>query len=167
MGLHTIREVTAAEVPDVLDFVMQARAGLFPALSAGGLPADLADFRQVYLEGEGRFLIAVENGRIIGSIGYLPYDQRFAQLDYRGARVVEVVRLFVLPEYRRAGLARALYRAVQALAADIGVEVMYLHTHPFLPGAIEFWGRQGFTVVDVETDPVWQTTHMEYRLPVA
>jgi hypothetical protein len=41
------------------------------------------------------------------------------------------------------------------------VEVLYLHTHPFLPGAIGFWERQGFAVVDVEDDPVWHTTHMD------
>ena len=38
---------------------------------------------------------------------------------------------------------------------------MYLHTHPFLPGAIDFWLRQGFEVVDVDADPVWRTTHMQ------
>ncbi|AZE68210.1 acetyltransferase [Pseudomonas synxantha] len=44
------------------------------------------------------------------------------------------------------------------------MEVVYLHTHPFLPGAIDFWIRQGFEVVDVEADPVWQTTHMHRSL---
>jgi hypothetical protein len=39
--------------------------------------------------------------------------------------------------------------------------VLYLHTHPFLPGALGFWERQGFRIVDVESDPVWRTTHME------
>lgn len=82
-------------------------------------------------------------------------------MDYQGHKTVEVVRLFVLPAFRRCGLARELYRALEAMARTEGVEVMYLHTHPFLPGAIDFWLRQGFAVVDVEADPVWQTTHMQ------
>ncbi|AZE68212.1 acetyltransferase [Pseudomonas synxantha] len=65
---------------------------------------------------------------------------------------------------RCCGLAGELYRSLEALARADGVEVVYLHTHPFLPGAIDFWIRQGFEVVDVEADPVWQTTHMHRSL---
>ncbi len=161
----TIEQVTSADVPQTRDFVLQARAALFPKLSASGMPADLAHFEQTYLQGEGCFLIARQRGRIVASIGYVPYDLRFAQLDYRGLKVVEVVRLFVLPQCRRSGVARALYDALKARAVEAAVELMYLHTHPFLPGAIEFWRRQGFTVTDVEDDPLWQTTHMQCRLP--
>lgn len=156
--------VTATEIPEVLTFVQQARAELFPKLSASGLPADLACFEAVYLRGDGRFLVARVDGLIVATIGYLPYDGRFPQLDYRGRKVVEVVRLFVLPAHRRAGLAAQLYRALLALAQADGVQVVYLHTHPFLPGAIDFWIRQGFAIIDVEADPLWQTTHMEFQL---
>ncbi|PQZ85287.1 MULTISPECIES: GNAT family N-acetyltransferase [Pseudomonas] len=156
--------VTLAEIPEVLDFVLQARAELFPTLSAAGMPTDLAQFEAVYLQGDGEFLIAREEGRMVAAIGYLPYDHRFPQLDYQGRKAVEVVRLFVTPACRRCGLAGQLYRALEALAKADGVDVMYLHTHPFLPGAIGFWVRQGFEVVDVEADPVWQTTHMERQL---
>ncbi|VVN43441.1 hypothetical protein PS624_05574 [Pseudomonas fluorescens] len=68
--------------------------------------------------------------------------------------------LFVVPSLRRSGVAGAIYRSLKDLALADGVEVIYLHTHPFLPGAIEFWQRQGFEIIDVDADPVWQTTHM-------
>ena len=77
----SLHRATHAEIPEVLDFVMQARAELFPKLSASGLPADLAQFAATYMEGEGRFLLARHNGQLIGAVGYLPYDHRFAQLD--------------------------------------------------------------------------------------
>jgi GNAT superfamily N-acetyltransferase len=160
----TTHAVTPADIPEVLEFVLQARAELFPKLSAAGMPDDLAQFEATYLEGDGRFLVARHDGRIVAAIGYLPYDQRFPQLDYQGRNTVEVVRLFVLPAFRRFGLAGQLYRALEAMAQADGVAVMYLHTHPFLPGAIGFWVRQGFAVVDVEDDPVWQTTHMQRLL---
>ncbi|WP_421558000.1 GNAT family N-acetyltransferase [Pseudomonas canadensis] len=159
-----IQVATAADIPEVLRFVLQARAELFPKLSATGMPADLAQFEAIYLHGDGRFLIARDEGQIVAAIGYLPYDERFPQLNYQGRRTVEVVRLFVLPAFRRFGLAGELYRALEAQAKADRVEVMYLHTHPFLPGAIDFWLRQGFEVVDVDADPVWRTTHMQRTL---
>lgn len=159
-----IQVATAADIPEVLRFVLQARAELFPKLSATGMPADLAQFEAIYLHGDGRFLIARDEGQIVAAIGYLPYDERFPQLNYQGRRTVEVVRLFVLPAFRRFGLAGNLYRALEAQAKADRVAVMYLHTHPFLPGAIDFWLRQGFEVVDVDADPVWRTTHMQRTL---
>lgn len=148
------------DIPELLDFVFNARQSMFPKLHGTALPADLREFEQHYLQGAGCFLLARQQGQIIGSIGYLHYDRRFANFAYPGLKVVEVVRLFVAPEYRRAGLASALYSALQGIAQQAGVEVMYLHTHPFLPGAVEFWQRQGFEVIGVDADPVWQTTHM-------
>ena len=108
--------------------------------------------------------VDVDEGQIVAGIGYLPYDGRFPQLNYQGRKTVEVVRLFVLPAFRRCGLAGELYRALEVQAKEDRVAMMYLHTHPFLPGAIDFWLRQGFEVVDVDADPVWRTTHMQRAL---
>jgi len=153
------------DVAAVLEFVLRARAEIFPMLDSAGMPADLANFAQVYLEGGGgKFLIARRDGEIVAAIGYLPYDGRFAQLDYGHQRVVEIVRLFVIPQLRRSGLASRIFLELKEQARQQGVEVLYLHTHPFLPGAVGFWQRQGFHVVDVEDDPVWRTTHMECGL---
>ncbi|MBV4480646.1 GNAT family N-acetyltransferase [Pseudomonas khavaziana] len=159
-----IQVATPADLPEVLSFALQARDELFPKLSATGIPDDLAQFEAIYLQGDGQFLIARAEGQIVAAVGYLPYDGRFAQLNYQGCKTVEVVRLYVHPAFRRCGLAGELYRSLEALARADGVEVVYLHTHPFLPGAIDFWIRQGFEVVDVEADPVWQTTHMHRPL---
>lgn len=159
-----ITRVHSADIPQVLDFVQQAREQMFTKLHGSAPPNDLLAFDATYVQGPGCFLQARQHGRIIGSIGYLPYDRRFANFAYPGLSAVEVVRLFVAPEHRRAGLAKALYGALQDAAQAGGAEVMYLHTHPFLPGAVDFWQRQGFAVIGVDTDPVWQTTHMELRL---
>lgn len=160
----TLQPVARDAIAEVLAFIDSARRALFPMLANAPLPRDLAHFADTYLDGAGCFLEAREGGRLVAVIGYLPYDHRFAQLDYRAERVVEVVRLFVLPAYRRHGLAAALFGALRERAMQAGLDCLYLHTHPFLPGAIAFWERQGFTVVDVEQDPVWQTTHMQLRL---
>ncbi|MFK0094516.1 GNAT family N-acetyltransferase [Pseudomonas sp. NPDC090592] len=160
----TLQPVARAAIAEVVAFVDSARRELFPMLAQAPLPRDLAHFADAYLDGAGCFLEARDEGRLVAVIGYLPYDHRFAQLDYRAEQVVEVVRLFVLPAYRRHGLAGALFAALRERAEQAGIGCLYLHTHPFLPGAIAFWERQGFMVVDVEQDPVWQTTHMQLQL---
>jgi GNAT superfamily N-acetyltransferase len=80
-------------------------------------------------------------------------------------KIVEVVRLFVLPQHRRHGLAASLFQSIQNRAVASGVHCMYLHTHPFLPGAIRFWEKQGFDIIRVDAeDEVWQTHHMQKML---
>ena len=104
MSNWTLQPVARDAIAEVLAFVDSARRALFPMLANAPLPRDLAHFADTYLDGAGCFLEAREGGRLVAVIGYLPYDHRFAQLDYRAERVVEVVRLFVLPAYRRHGL---------------------------------------------------------------
>lgn len=160
-----IRLAAADDRDEVVAFVDTARRQIFPLLAHSPLPKDLANFNATYIDGPGQFLLARSAiGELIASIGYLPYDHRFPQLDYKDRRTVEVVRLFVVPEDRRSGLASDIFDALRQHALRDHVECLYLHTHPFLPGAISFWQRQGFRIVDVEADPDWQTTHMDLSL---
>lgn len=163
-GRWRIEDASVDSISKVLPFVLAARAQMFPKLEASPMPADLAAFEATYVNGPGRFLTALDQGVVVGVIGYVPYDRRFPALPYVGLSVVEVVRLFVLPGYRGAGLASALYQALQRHAEAAGIEVMYLHTHPFLPGAQAFWERQGFELIAQDPDPVWRTLHMERGL---
>lgn len=159
-----IAQATAEDIDEAIGFVMAARAEIFPMLDSHVLPDDLQRFAETYLGEAGSFWLARCAGEVVAAVGYLPYDHRFAQLDYRGVRTVEIVRLFVAPAMRRTGLAARLFRHLREHAVSQGVEMLYLHTHPFLPGAVRFWERQDFEVLDVEADPVWQTTHMQLAL---
>lgn len=150
-----IQPVTPSTIDETVTFINNARRAMFPSLCAQ-LNDDVA--RWVL---SGCFLTARDGDDLIATIGYVPYDHRFLQLDYRGVKTVEVVRLYVLPKYRRCGLAARLFAELRRRAVQEGVACLYLHTHPFLPGAIAFWEKQGFGVRCVEDDVVWQTTHME------
>lgn len=160
MPTWTITPASPATSAAAVRFIDTARREIFPMLAHSPLPPDLARFNQTYIDGPGHFLLAHANGELVAGIGYLPYDHRFAQLDYRSGTTVEIVRLFVAPELRRHGLGAALFAALREHAEAAGIDRLYLHTHPFLPGAIRFWERQGFAIVDIEADPLWQTTHM-------
>ena len=76
------------------------------------------------------------------------------------------MRLYVLPEYRRRGVAATLFGKLRVKAVGHGVRCFYLHTHEFLKGAREFWEDVGFEVREVERDEVWRTVHMDMDLNV-
>lgn len=162
-SLH-IAPLQDTDLADALPFLLAAREMMFPKLEGSPLPTDLAQLQSVYQQNSSCLLLARQDGKLVGTIGYLPYDGRFANIAYPGLRAVEVVRLFVAPGHRRGGVARSLWLALLEHAKADGQQVLYLHTHPFLAGAIDFWQRQGFELLQVDPDPVWQTTHMQLRL---
>jgi GNAT superfamily N-acetyltransferase len=99
-------------------------------------------------------------GPIVGVVGFVPFDARFPSLPPLPASTVEVVRLYVAPAYRRCGLAGALFGALRASAEEGGSECMYLHTHRFLDGALQFWQKVGFELVEERVDGGWRNLHM-------
>lgn len=161
----SLERITAAD-DETLGFLQASYRELFGSrIEATTLPPDLQGFADHYGVGRGCLLIARgAAGEPLGSIAYRPYDRRFPQLAYPGERAVEVVRLYVAPQQRRQGLARRLFGALLAQARQEAVDRLYLHTHPFLPGAEAFWLGQGFRVVERETTLPWQTIHLDRRL---
>lgn len=162
----SLRIEPVAALPPVLDFLQQARAEMFAGRAdTAAIAPDLLNFASTYAQGHGLMLAAHDNAHgLAGTIAWRAYDHRFAQLDFAGRRVVEVVRLYVLPACRRRGIADALFAALRERARLQGIELLYLHTHPFLPGAEAFWQRHGFEVLCRDADPQWQTIHMQCRL---
>lgn len=154
------------QLAPVGNFLREARHAMFgDRVDADTLPDDLRDFASVYARPGGCMLAAIDSsGAVVGSIAYRPYDGRFSQLTVPTAHTVEVVRLFIAPAWRRRGLAGQLFLRLQQHALQQGVQHMYLHTHPFLPGALAFWQRQGFVTLHQDADPVWQTIHMQRKL---
>ncbi|KAH7233187.1 acyl-CoA N-acyltransferase [Fusarium tricinctum] len=162
-----IQLATSDQIPAIVDFIITAREDMFPFLDKSSndqlAKTELANFHKTYLDNpQGAFITAQANGRLIGSIGYRAYDGRFSHfcLEPDLDQVVEVVRLYVHPEFRRAGLASNLFATLLESARHRGLKQLYLHTHPFLPNASGFWKRQGFSVITVDDDPIWQTIHM-------
>ncbi|MDR2269442.1 MAG: GNAT family N-acetyltransferase [Sphingobacterium sp.] len=159
----SISVVTVLDLDTVLPYVIEFRKQLFPMLDPNKVPNDLRDFKQVYLDDQvGVFLQAKDpNGKLVGVIGMLAYDYRFPHLDLDARRTVEVARLFVDPNYRRSGLGTALFSRLIAVAEKKGIERLYLHTHPFLEGAHEFWLKQGFQLSKFCDESGFPTIHMD------
>ncbi|MDM1292779.1 GNAT family N-acetyltransferase [Sphingobacterium sp. N143] len=162
----SITKVNEWDIPMVLPYVIAFRKQLFPMLVADKLPKDLRDFKQLYIDQQtGTFLQAKDStGKLVGVIGMLPYDYRFPHLDIDQRKTVEVARLFVDPDYRRSGLGTALFNQLTQVAREKNVERLYLHTHPFLEGAYEFWSKQGFHLKDFRDESNFPTIHMEVMI---
>lgn len=161
-----IENLQLQDLNEVIAYVLQCRELLFPMLVASPLPADLVQFKQFYIEEkQGAFLVArTSEGELMGTIGMRAYDHRFKTLDYGQQKVVEVTRLFVAPDYRKRGLGAALFSALRKEAKKRNVDSMYLHTHPFLLGAQQFWEKQGFGLLSETVESDFITLHMNLTL---
>ncbi|WP_266205087.1 GNAT family N-acetyltransferase [Pontibacter kalidii] len=147
-------------------YVVDFRKELFPMVDHRAIPEDLANFESCYVADDNAvFLVATDaSDTIIGTIGMRRYDHRFAHLNYTGQVVNEVLKLYVEPAYRKKGLGKALVNALKSEAWQRGIETLYLHTHPFLSGALEFWTKQGFRVVCQDDTEVFRTIHMDLAM---
>ncbi|MBL3547979.1 GNAT superfamily N-acetyltransferase [Chryseobacterium rhizosphaerae] len=159
----TISVVEDYHVFEVLPYVMEFRRQLYPLLDPLIVPKDLVNFEQNYLHSPtGAFLQArTAAGKLIGVIGMMPYDYRFPHLHIDEKTTVEVARLFVNPEYRRAGIASRLFQELVKTAQLKNIKRLYLHTHPFLQGAYEYWLKQDFKLLKSCYEGTYPTLHME------
>ena len=162
----TISAVEDYHVFEVLPYVMEFRRQLYPLLDPLIVPKDLVNFEQNYIHSPtGAFLQArTSNGKLIGVIGMMPYDYRFPHLDIDEETTVEVARLFVNPDQRRAGIATRLFQELVTTARQKGIKRLYLHTHPFLQGAYDYWLKQDFKLLKSCYEGTYPTLHMEMMI---
>ena len=161
-----IKAIEKERVPELVRYVMAFRKVLFPMIDHSVLPRDLAQFEAAYIQDDhAAFLVATDlSDAIVGTIGMRTYDHRFSHLHYEGQLTTEVQKLFVEPSLRHVGLGTCLVNALKEEAERKGIETLYLHTHPFLSGAKEFWLKQGFQLVCQDETPVYETIHMDLYL---
>ncbi|SIR34994.1 GNAT family N-acetyltransferase [Pontibacter lucknowensis] len=161
-----IKPIAKELIPELVAYVMDFRKELFPMIDHGKLPHDLAHFEASYIEDKyAVFLVATDlSDTIVGTIGMRTYDHRFTHLNYERQLTTEVQKLYVEPSLRKVGLGTCLVSALKEEAERKGIEMLYLHTHPFLSGAQEFWAKQGFRLVCQDETPVYQAIHMELQL---
>ena len=65
------------------------------------------------------------------------------------SEVVWVESIFVKEEYRRHGVASALYRKAEEIAASYGEDTVYNYVHPNNHRMIEFLRKRGYTVLNL------------------
>ena len=89
-------------------------------------------------------LIAEDESRLVGYIAAGP-----KYIAHRQSSYLEVENLGVIPEYRRQGVAALLLENCLSWAKAHGYQKAYLQCYAKNGGAIEFYERNGFSVIEV------------------
>jgi len=99
---------------------------------------DLHDIQSVYLNANGEFLVAVENGEIVGMAALRRVDENRA----------EIKRMRVHPSHQRKGIGRAILVQLENRAEALGYTVLLLDTTTQQQAAQKFYENNGY----VETE---------------
>ena len=102
-------------------------------------PLDPAEF----LPPDGLFVVGYDNGRPVAMGGWRLSETARAELGFQG-RVVELRRMYVIPESRGRGLARSVLDHLEMTAADAGADWMVLETGSPQPEAVALYRSSGY-----------------------
>jgi len=93
----------------------------------------------------GRWLVAYRDGRAVGCGGLKRIDERTA----------EIKRIYVTPDARGAGVARALLRSLEQASTHAGYEVVRLDTGPEQQASVKLFSSSGYEPIgDYNGNPV-------------
>jgi pimeloyl-ACP methyl ester carboxylesterase/GNAT superfamily N-acetyltransferase len=94
---------------------------------------------------QGRWLVAYRDGEPIGCAALKRLDDRTA----------EIKRVYVAPEARGAGVARALLARLEAIARDVGYQRIRMDTGARQPASVALFGSIGYAQIpDYNGNPV-------------
>jgi GNAT superfamily N-acetyltransferase len=133
--------------------------------------SDIDDLVGWYGQGGGPFmLVAVDDatGQVIATAGVRGGElkeglspQHLVEA-YRDGRTGQLVRVYVLREYRRRGIAQKLVEAVlDKTRSDGFYDRIVLHTYQHSPGAVSFWTSMGAVLVEDDTHGISQAVFFE------
>lgn len=128
-------DLRVVEADDPALAALVARLDAFFAEQWGERAADYAPYHD--LTKMACALVADADGAPVGCGCWKPFD----------AVTAELKRMFVLPAFRRAGIAARIVRALEADAARVGCSRAVLETGADMPGAAAFYERQGYRLI--------------------
>jgi putative acetyltransferase len=92
---------------------------------------------ELFQTGKAAYFVAERNGEIVGGGGIYPTDGLPAD-------TCELVKMYLLPQGRGAGLGRILIEKSLAFAKEAGYRQVYLETMPELKQALNVYAKFGF-----------------------
>jgi N-acetylglutamate synthase-like GNAT family acetyltransferase len=127
----------AAGVVDVILPIQQQEFEI--PITLEGQP-DLLDIASFYQNGKGNFWVALDGGKVVGTISLLDI----------GDDQVALRKMFVAASHRggQYGTARHLLEGAVAWAREVGVKQIYLGTTARFLAAHRFYEKNGFVLID-------------------
>ncbi|GAB2779274.1 GNAT family N-acetyltransferase [Streptomyces daliensis] len=174
---YVLRTATPADADAARSVMLDT---VYGDLRSGYVPRwhrDIIDVEGTYLRPERRTLLVAEagDGRIVATGAVRdegpqsPPNPEWIARRFPSGSTAQLCRIYVRPEYRRLGIARAMVRELSAFVAQAGgYTALYLHTDPSVPGAEPFWRSIAREVCDERALPGGGQgiVHFELPLPV-
>jgi putative acetyltransferase len=158
----TIRSAANADGKQIkkLIYSVLTEYGLVP--EPGGTDSDIEDVEKNYIERGGVFEVLVaskgssngnSNGKILGTAGLYPVDEK----------VVELRKMYFLPELRGRGWGKKTLTRMIERARELGFKKVYLETASPLKEAIGLYKSFGFTQTcdDIHTERCDQAFYLD------
>ena len=129
------------------------------------IDAELAGLPGDYAPPRGALFVAEETGRLLGTIGLRPLEERACLAGAYDAKAGEMKRLFVRPDARGRGLAKQLIAVALAEARRLQYSEIRLDTLPMMGDAQSLYTSLGFHDIEPYYDtPIAGTRFMSKKL---
>ncbi len=148
----TIRPLHAEDIPQVKRIIHTVAYGIFGFdgsledsirhFSGSGIFSDLDDFQAHYFDNAGTFLVALDDGQVIGCGAIRRLDEETAELK----------RMWLLEAYQGRGVGYRLIGELFAFARSRGYRRIRLQTSPEQTRALAFYRKLGFYEIPCYND---------------
>jgi len=155
-GLSILQVKSPEQITQVRELFLEYAQSLGFSLCFQNFDKELAGLPGDYAPPEGRLLLAEFDGQLAGCVALHKFE----------AKICEMKRLYLRPEFRGKGLGRILAEAIIAEARNIGYEFMRLDTvEPVMKDAVQMYRRLGFReITPYRVNPMPGTLYMELKL---
>ncbi|HEU4325114.1 MAG TPA: GNAT family N-acetyltransferase [Roseiflexaceae bacterium] len=135
-----IREFVAGDEQGVVELIVPIQREEFGVQITAEDQPDLQSIPEFYQRGAGNFWVALDGGRVVGTI---------ALLDIGGGQGA-LRKMFVHPRYRgrASGVAQRLLETLLGWARGHGLAAIFLGTTPQYLAAHRFYEKNGFARID-------------------
>lgn len=141
MEITTYKETYKNEIIDLILRIQNDESGIDLSLEE---QPDLNDIAAAYQKEEGEFWVALDGGRVIGTIGIMNKGNRYGILK----------KFFVDAEYRGQKVGLNLYRELLNFAREHGIQHVILDTPSVAKESHTFYARAGFRQIAKEDLPI-------------
>jgi GNAT superfamily N-acetyltransferase len=129
------------EVKSVIHETLSSLSITRDSSSGGHRDEDLDRIPTVYYD-RGRFWVALDNGKVVGTVAIREIDEKTAKLN----------RMFVLPSYQGAGVGQKLLDHALIFAKEQGYAEVILNTSLVMRRAHRFYEKNGFELTSEDNE---------------
>ncbi|WP_415853564.1 GNAT family N-acetyltransferase [Sinomonas sp. G460-2] len=171
-GGYTVSDMAPEDVQEARAVMLRSVAEDFGCDYDPAIHADIDDLLGWYSGPDGQFMLVVKDdasGRVVATGGIRGgalkegLSPEHLVERYRDGRTGQIVRVYVLREERRRGIARAVVEAILDRAQAEGrYDRIVFHTFLHSPGAVAFWTSMGASLIEDDTDGISNAMFYEF-----